>query len=64
MATLRLKDDIARKLVWSAPDSKIAPFCSVCQAHIPDDDVPLMMWNDQGACVQFCDDCSATAFNL
>jgi hypothetical protein len=47
-----------RKLTWSRPDSSIAPFCSVCFKHIPDDDVPLMIWDDKGACVQFCDECA------
>jgi hypothetical protein len=62
MTTLRLKPEVARKLVWSHPDSRIAPFCSVCQQHIPEDSGPLMMWDDQGACVQFCDSCGEIAF--
>ena len=60
--TLRLKTDVERRLVWSHPDSRIAPLCSVCFKHIPDDAVPLMMWNDKGACAQFCDDCQQIAF--
>jgi hypothetical protein len=28
-------------------DSLIAPFCSLCQAHIPSDAVPLKMWNSE-----------------
>lgn len=59
---LRLKESVAARLVWSRPDSVIAPFCSLCQGHIPDDAVPLMMWNGAGACVQFCDGCAETAF--
>lgn len=57
MTTLRLKPGIVEKLTWSRPDSSIVPFCSNCFRHIPDDSVPLMMWNDKGACVQFCDEC-------
>ena len=56
---LRFKPGVAERLVWSHPDSTIAPFCSICQTHIPDDDVPLMMWNSDGACVQLCDRCAA-----
>jgi len=54
----RIKPEVARRLAWSRPDSAIAPFCSVCQAHIAEDDVPLMMWDGAGACVQFCDECA------
>lgn len=57
-----LKPEIARTLTWSHPDSNIVPFCSVCFEHIPDDEVPLMMWNDKGACVMFCNQCTKTAF--
>jgi hypothetical protein len=47
-----------KRLVWSRPDSKIAPFCSVCFRHVPSGDVPLMMWDSKGACVQFCEECT------
>jgi hypothetical protein len=40
----------------------IAPFCSHCFAHIPEDDIPLMVWDHKGACVQFCDDCAGKCF--
>jgi hypothetical protein len=56
---LRVKPDAAARLVWSVPDSTIAPFCSLCQTHIPDEEVPLMMWDSEGACVQLCDRCAA-----
>jgi hypothetical protein len=55
----RLKPGVGERVVWSAPDSQIAPFCSLCHAHIPDDSVPLMMWNAAGACIQLCDQCAA-----
>jgi hypothetical protein len=57
---LRLKRGVERKLVWSRPDSGIAPFCSVCMAHIGDDDVPVMIWNEKGGCAQFCEPCAQT----
>lgn len=59
---LQLKDEIARRLVWSRPDSRIAPFCSNCQRHIPDDCVPLIIWAPDGACVHFCDKCCEVIF--
>jgi hypothetical protein len=58
---MEIRPDVARRLAWSRPDSSIAPFCSVCQKHIPDDAVPLRMWNDEGWTVHFCDDCAQTA---
>jgi hypothetical protein len=61
---LRLKDGVVERLVWSEPDSLIAPFCSLCQAHIPDDEIPLMMWSNNGACVQICDRCAAEAIEV
>ena len=58
MVPIRFKRTFdSSKLTWSRPDSKIVPFCSNCFKHIPDDDVPLMMWNAEGGCVQFCDEC-------
>jgi hypothetical protein len=51
-----------RRLTWSRHDSTIAPFCSICFAHMTDDDVHLMMWNDAGDCVQFCDKCAEKYF--
>jgi hypothetical protein len=55
----RLAIDLRKltKLTWSRPDSRIAPFCSNCLRHIPEDTVPLMMWDSKGACVQLCDEC-------
>lgn len=55
---LRLKQSAMDRLVWSRPDSRIAPFCSLCQEHIPDDSVPTMMWNSAGACIHLCDACA------
>lgn len=49
------------KVIWSRPESRILPLCSYadCLKRIPEDSVPLMMWNNQGGCVQFCDECVA-----
>jgi hypothetical protein len=60
--TLRLKRGAVERMVWSKPDSIIAPFCSLCQVHIGDDAVPLKMWNSKGACVQFCETCIENIF--
>jgi len=42
-------------LAWGKPNSPRRELCSVCHAKLPE--VPLMMWNSAGACVQFCDEC-------
>jgi hypothetical protein len=53
----KIRQEIFPRIVWSAPDSRIAPFCSICQAHIPENEVPVMVWDAEGACAQFCDNC-------
>jgi hypothetical protein len=55
--TVRLKRGVEHRLVWSRPASSIAPFCSSCFSLILDDDSPLMIWNAEGACAQFCEAC-------
>jgi hypothetical protein len=58
MPSLRFKRDFNfERLTWSRPDSHIIPFCSICFRHMPEEKVPMMMWNDEGACVQLCDEC-------
>jgi hypothetical protein len=68
MATLRLKPSFdPKRLTWSRPDSRIAPFCSICSAHMPedeDDPIPVMMWDDKGACVHFCQKCVEEYFEV
>lgn len=45
------------KLTWGRPDSPPSVLCSYCSAVIPEDDVPLILWNDEGASVRFCTNC-------
>lgn len=42
---------------WAGPDETPPEACSVCDAQIPEGAVPLMMWNPDGWCAVFCDDC-------
>jgi hypothetical protein len=51
---LKFREDMP-PLSWGRPDSPRRALCSVCHAALPE--VPLMMWDEEGACVQFCDDC-------
>ena len=61
---LMIKPGAAARLVWSHADSVIAPFCSLCQAHIDDEAVPLMLWNELGDCAQLCERCNYEAFEV
>jgi hypothetical protein len=42
---------------WGGPDEPVSETCSYCDAALPEDGVPLMMWTPQGWCAQFCDAC-------
>jgi hypothetical protein len=55
--SLHLRPSAARRMVWSRPDSRIVPFCSLCQKHIASDTVPLQLWDSKGASAYLCDDC-------
>ena len=46
------------RLAWGKPDSPVRPFCAYCHAYIPDDDVPLMFWADDGSAISLCEACS------
>ena len=42
---------------WGGPDEQVAEACSYCDAPLAEDSVPLMIWNSDGWCAQFCDAC-------
>jgi hypothetical protein len=44
-----------RRVTWGRPDSVPTALCSYCHGALPE--VPFMLWNEQGGCVQFCDEC-------
>jgi hypothetical protein len=52
------------RVIWSRPDSPRPVLCSYCSASIGEDDMPLMMWSPEGACAQFCDECSERWFGM
>jgi hypothetical protein len=50
---------------WGGPDEPRTEHCSYCGAELPDIDdddyqVPLIMWNAEGWCAEFCYKCQAT----
>lgn len=53
-----------RKLTWGRPDSPPSALCSYCSAVIPEDDVPLILWNAEGFSVHFCEKCMKTYWGL
>ena len=49
---------------WRGPKQTPGDRCSYCGAVIPDDDVPLMMWNKEGWCAQFCEACRLKCWGM
>ena len=49
-----------RKVNWGRPDSPRSVLCSYCANFIIEDEVPLIVWKDDGHAAQFCDECQAT----
>jgi hypothetical protein len=52
------------KLTWGRPDSVPSKLCSYCSAVIPEESVPLIMSNDEGLTVRFCDKCMEDIWGL
>jgi hypothetical protein len=44
-------------LSWGGPDEPVADTCSICDAKIAEDHVPLIMWRYDGWTVRLCDAC-------
>ena len=49
---------------WRGPDEPASEVCSYCDAGIPEDDVPLILWNRDGWCARFCHDCQRRWWGL
>ena len=45
------------RIAWGRPDSRRSAVFSYCFAAIGEDDVPLILWTDDGHASQFCDAC-------
>lgn len=46
-----------KHVAWSRPDAARAVLCSYCSLGISEDDVPLMVWRQDGRMAQFCEYC-------
>jgi hypothetical protein len=44
-------------IAWGGPDEPASDHCSYCGDEIPEDSVPLILWNAAGWCTPFCDHC-------
>jgi hypothetical protein len=49
---------------WGGPDELVSDYCSYCDALIPDEDVPLIIWNEAGWMARFCDACQRRWWGL
>jgi hypothetical protein len=45
------------RVTWGRPDSSRSALCSYCSASVPEDSVPLILWQRYGYAAQFCDEC-------
>lgn len=45
------------RVEWGGPYEVVSSDCSYCGAGIPDEFVPLRLWNDEGYAAVFCREC-------
>lgn len=48
---------------WGAPDQCRTDKCSYCDAPLFDD-IPLILWNGNGWCAEFCEACQRTHWGM
>lgn len=51
-------------VAWGGPDEPVSDHCSYCGREIPEESIPLIMWNEAGWCARFCDHCQAAWFGM
>ena len=53
---------------WGGPDEQRTLTCSYCDADLRGDQLdgglPLVLWNEQGWCAEFCTDCQRRWWGL
>jgi hypothetical protein len=52
------------KINWGGPDELRTEVCSYCGDALDEDSVPLILWNAEGWCAEFCDHCQATWWGI
>lgn len=58
MSDIELDPEEMKHVAWGRADSPRRPFCARCHAHLNEDDVPLMLWRQDGSCISLCDLCT------
>lgn len=58
-----------QQVSWGAPDEPQTEICSYCEAPLgdseePDYEIPLILWNADGWCAQFCKLCQEQWWGL
>jgi hypothetical protein len=53
-----------RKVIWGPPDAVVSVLCSYCSAVMRDEEVPLMLFQNDGSCAKFCEDCQRRWWGL
>src|SRR5215469_17928161 len=48
------------KVNWGGPDEPRTTVCSYCGDELDEASIPLILWNAEGWCAEFCDHCQAT----
>lgn len=49
---------------WGAPDERVSDECSYCGEVIPEESIPLRLWDKQGYAAQFCEACQREWWGL
>lgn len=49
---------------WDAPNDRQSDNCSYCDVAIPESDVPLRLWTEDGHACVFCRACSRTWWGM
>jgi hypothetical protein len=57
------------KVNWGGPDQQRTEVCSYCGDALPDQEspnyeIPLILWNSEGWCAEFCGTCQATWWGI
>lgn len=42
---------------WGGPNQARTETCSYCEQPLGEDEIPLMLWNKDGWCAEFCEKC-------
>jgi len=65
MTTLRPRPGFdPLRINWGAPDQTRTDRCSYCDVPFGAEDCPLMLWNNDGWCAEFCDACAGKIFGM